>query len=341
LTCLRRVMGTTVVTPVPEPATGVIAVVLVGERQAEVGVVKGDVFLLSRSVNAGPNLAAELKRNLAVHEGQNPDQPVAALYLSGKGAGELRERLKDMVDVPVHTFDPFAGGEVGQLPAGNRGPFAGPMGLLYLKGGGELPLNWVSPRQPKPPSDPNFARMRLWLVAGGALLVGLFVMGQMIVAAEEGAIASLLDQTREVDEKLTVTRDQGKRLKAMRDWANPTWVDEVYDLANRTDLTKVLLDSLAADSLARTDKSKYVGQLTMRGRLLPGTTTARRAAYEGLVAQFSRDGYYSVDTSLSKYEDAAFTLVVKVIRRPPNEYTKQMEDPTVVKDKSKSIGTKN
>src|SRR5262249_52447193 len=161
---------------------GTVMMVLIGEKQAEIGVMRNGHFLLTRSVNAGANLASVVKQNLAVHEGQMPDHPVVAVYLTGRGAGELRERLKEMVEVPVHTFAPFAGGEVGQLPAGNRGPFAGPMGLLYLKAAGELPINWVSPRQPKPPADPNFAKMRFWLVAGIAVLVGLFVMGQMIIA---------------------------------------------------------------------------------------------------------------------------------------------------------------
>jgi hypothetical protein len=79
---------------------------------------------------------------------------VVAVYVGGKGSGELRERLKELVSVPVHTFDPFAGSEAGQLPPGNRGLFAGPMGLLYHRSSGSLPVNFVSPRQPKPPADP-------------------------------------------------------------------------------------------------------------------------------------------------------------------------------------------
>jgi Tfp pilus assembly PilM family ATPase len=338
ISCLRRVMGTTVVTPPPDPADGTVMLVLVGEKQAEIGVMRNGHFLLTRSINAGPNLASEVKRNLAVHEGQMPDHPVVAVYLTGRGAGELRERLKEMVEVPVHTFDPFAGGEVGQMPPGNRGPFAGPMGLLYLKAGGELPLNWVSPRQPKPPADPNFARMRFWLVAGIALLVGLFVMGQLMIAAEEGAINTLNEQIQDVDGKLKAARENGKRLKALQDWANPTWLDEVYELAGRTDLKRVLLDSIDAESLPRDPKtpSKYVGQLKLQGKLLEKTNESRRAAFEHLRGQFSREGYYSIDTAQSKFDDQKFTLVVKVIRRAPGDYRTQLDDPTVVKDKDKS-----
>jgi hypothetical protein len=307
-------------------------------------VLKGDHFLLARSVNAGPNLASEVRRNLAVHAGQAPDQAVVAVYVGGKGAGELRERLKEVLEVPVHSFDPFAAGEVGQLPPGNRGLFAGPMGLLYHKAGGDLPVNWVSPRQPKPPADPNFARMRTWLVAGVALLVGLFIMGFMVVAAEESAISDLGNQKKDVDEKLKQSREQGKQLKAMSDWSNPSWVDEVYDLANRADVTKIRLDSLAADSLPRSEKtpSRWVGQLTMRGRLLSSGAKERRDAYDRLVALFAKEaGYYSIDNSLTKFEDTTFTLVVKVARRAPSDYQSQLDDPTVVKDKSVKTKSKS
>ncbi|NBO93016.1 MAG: hypothetical protein EBV06_12005 [Planctomycetia bacterium] len=342
---LRRVMGTTVVTPSPQPLTGTIALVLVGEKQAEIAIAKGEDFLLSRSVVAGPNLATEIKRNLAVHEVQTPAQPVVAIYLCGKGSGELMSRLKDIIETPVYPFDPLSaqGMETPRSSDGSPGPFAGPMGLLYLQGAGELPINWMSPRQPKPPADPNWGRMRLGLVVGVALLVGLLIMGILMTSAEESAIVSLQDQTREVEEKLKSAQDQSKRLKAIQGWVNPIWLDELYDLAGRTDLTKARFESITSDSITRTEKSKYVGMITMRGKLLATTTASRRETYDQLVAGFTKDGYYSIDTAFSKFEDTAFVLVVRLIHRGPSEYKTVLEDPTIVKDagKSKSRSTRN
>jgi Tfp pilus assembly PilM family ATPase len=339
--CLRRVIGTTVVTPPPEPATGTIAVVVVGEKTAEFGVLHGPDILLARSLQAGPNLMSEIRRNLALYEGQSPDQPVVAIYVAGKGAAELCDRLADVLEIPIHTFDPFAGGEAGSLPAGNRGFFAGPLGLLYHKAMGDLPINWVSPREPKPPPDPLFKRLRVWLLVGFLLLVGLFVGGQILVSEEQSALDRVRSETSDTEEQLKKASEQAKRLKAMRDWSNPTWIDEIYELAGRLELEKIRIDYLGVNSRARVnDKidSRYVGQFTLRGRLLASTTNARRADYDKMIATLTREGYYTVDVGSSKFDDTSFVLVADVVRRSPTEYTLKLEDPTIVKDKAKSTG---
>jgi len=341
--CLRRVIGTTVVTPPPEPATGTIALVLLGEKNAELAVLQGPDFLLARSLPAGPQLFSEIRRNLALHEGQSPDHPIVAVYVAGKGTGELRERLGEVFEIPIHTFDPFAGGEAGVVPAGNRGFFAGALGLLHHKALGDLPINWMSPREPKPPPDPLYKRLRVWLLIGFLLLVGLFVGGQILVSEEQAALERVISETNDTEEKLKKASEQAKRLKAMSDWSNPTWIDEIYDLAGRLDLNKVRIDFLGVTSRSRPgDKNitRYVGQITLRGRLLASSTNARRADYDKMVATFTRENYYTVDAGLSKFEDTAFVLVVDVARRAPDEYTLQLEDPTVVREKSKSSGSR-
>ena len=195
------------------------------------------------------------------------------------------------------------------------------MGLLYLKAGGDLPLNWVSPRQPKPPADPNFAKMRFWLVAGIAVLVGLFLMGQMMIADEEGAINTLNDQIQDAEGKLKIAREHGKHLKAMQDWAQPHVAGRGVRVG-RPHRPEAGPAGLARRGLgSRTDDkkpSKYVGQLKMQGKLLDSTNTSRRAAYDQLQHQFTREGYYAIDTTQSKFDDKKFTLVVKVIRLRPD-----------------------
>ena len=143
-----------------------------------------------------------------------------------------------------------------QLPPGNRGPFAGPMGLLYLKAGRRPADQLRVAAAAEAAGQPELREDALLAVAGIAVLVGLFLMGQMMIAAEEGAITTLNDQIQDAEGKLKIAREHGKRLKAMQDWANPTWLDEVYELAGRTDLKRVLLDSLDADSLRVTARSR-------------------------------------------------------------------------------------
>jgi hypothetical protein len=248
-----------------------------------------------------------------------------------------------VLEIPIHTFDPFAGGEAGALPAGNRGFFAGALGLLHHKALGELPINWVAPREPKPPPDPLFKRLRVWLLVGFLLLVGLFVGGQILVSEEQSALDRVRSETSDTEEQLKRATEQSKRLKAMNEWSNPTWVDEIYDLAGRLDLDKVRVDYLGVGSRGRVSEkiaSRFVGQITLRGRLLGSTTNARRADYDKMVAMFTREGHYTVEAGSSKFDDTSFVLVVDVGRRAPGEYTLKLDDPTVVKDKTKSSGTR-
>jgi hypothetical protein len=231
--CLRQVMGTTVLTPAPEPADGTVAVVVAGERSAEICVFRGPTFLLARSIPVTANLAGEVRRNLAVHAGQAPQHPVRAIYVTGKGSGELRERLSELTEIPVHTFDPFAGSELPELPAGQRGTFAGAVGLLHARAAGDLPINFVAPRQPRAPQSPGYARFRLALVAGITLIVGLLVLGRMVHASLKEELAGVQSMLKDVEKDLMVKKTDASLLKEIDDWESPVWLDELYDLTAR------------------------------------------------------------------------------------------------------------
>src|SRR5205814_2023627 len=113
-------------------------------------------------------LLGEVRRNLAVYAGQNPGQPIAALYVAeAPGLTDLAGRLRDALSLPVYGFDPLTG--AADAPPGPRGAFAGAVGLLHLwaAGKGELPINFEKPREPKPPPDPS----RKPLLAAAAVLV--------------------------------------------------------------------------------------------------------------------------------------------------------------------------
>ena len=112
LTCLTRVAGTTVLTPAPQPADAVVALLTVSDQWAEFCIARGDEPIMARSVVVGPGLTGEVRRNLAVYSGQSPQQPVTALYLATSGEHALlRERLQDLLGIPVHPFDPFGGSD--------------------------------------------------------------------------------------------------------------------------------------------------------------------------------------------------------------------------------------
>jgi Tfp pilus assembly PilM family ATPase len=356
-TTLRKVMGTTVLTPLPNPPDGVVAVVLLAEKSAEISILQGQTILLARSLTNSANLATDVRRSLAVHAGQMPHLPVSAVYLTGRGSGELRQRLGELVEVPVYTFDPFAWASSvdvsemgparirgaitpaelldeadGARPAGRFGTFAGAMGLLFLESAGALPVNFVSPRQPRPQANPNYRLIRLALVASVALFLGLFVLGRVLHASWSDELSKLKDDSQRLEQQLTDTRTNGKRLKEIDDWDNVVWLDFLYDLnAVIPDVNALRITSVVTEPLPRTAKSKAAAKATIKGKLL-GRGNLRKP-FDQLVDELKKDGYYSIE-NLTVVNDT-FSLTVVIERRAPGDYKYQIKEEA----KSKTTST--
>src|SRR5262249_28896112 len=151
-----------------------------------------------------------------------------------------------------------AGSETHELPTGQRGAFAGAMGLLVERASADrekrpLAINFVSPRQARPPVNPNYRLIRTGLVAGVVLLVGSIALGRMALANEEARKESVVGAAASVDSQLKRTSANAKRLKEVDSWDTPVWLDEVYDLARRIrDVNKLRVTQFNAEPLAQT-----------------------------------------------------------------------------------------
>jgi hypothetical protein len=332
--CIRQVMGKTALTPPPEPADGVFAVVVIGEKTAELCVMRDQTFLLTRSLTAGANLTGEVRRNLAMHNNQMPQATIKAVYVAGKGAGELRELLGSaLAETAVHVFDPFAGSEAKQLPTGNRGTFAGAVGLLHAKAAGQMPINFVSPREPKPPKNPHVRLYRVAAVAFVAVVVTLIGLGQLMAAMKNAEAETLEGSKEKTKTDYTRKAAEAKQLKALDDWDAPVWGDELYELTARiNDVNQLRATSIQLETIPRTANSKFAGRLTIRGKLLNKTNP--RGPLDDLIRAFRREGYYSPQAP--KIEADVFTLVVNLERRPPGEYQARLEGEKDVKEKAKT-----
>ena len=302
----------------PEDPEGADAVVVIGERWAEFAVLRGQTPLLSRTMAVGPGLAGEVRRNLTVYAGQAGRPPVRALYVAGAGA-ELRQRLSDLVETPIHEFDPFAGAVGLDVPPGARGGFAGAAGLLFARAEPRgLPINFVQPRQPKPPSNPSNRRATFAAAAGILLLVGLASCCWVVYANAAGNLRTVEQQRDGLEQQLQDLRKEGKLYKALDDWDNVDWLDELYDLTDRIpDVNALRITQLTMEPTTRAAKVEYSAHIILRGTFVGNEG---RKALDQLIDGFKQDGYYSSEGP--KVVGNQFTLTVKVERRPPSAYNK-------------------
>lgn len=317
--CLRKVMGTTVVTPAPEPANATIAVVVVHERTAEMCVLKGSNFLLTRSLPAGPNLASDVRRTLSVHAGQSPQFPVAAVYVAGREATELRQRLTELSEIPVHTFDPFAGSSAADLPQGNRGTFAGAMGMLFAQGEGQLPINFVAPRQPRAPETGNF---RFFIRVAAACFLGfvaIMLLGMVVQASYERENADLKERLAKKEQELKNTKVNAIRLKAIDDWDNVVVLDEYYDVTKKIDLKVMKVTAFKMEPVARKPGSSMTGKATIQGEMI-GKSSAATVAGQLVKRYEAERDYYDPQVPDIDSKKGTFSLVVYVARRSPEEH---------------------
>jgi Tfp pilus assembly PilM family ATPase len=304
-TCVERLAGTTVLTPPPEPADAAVAVLAVGEGWAEFCVSRGSSLLLARALAAGPNLAAEVRRSLAVYAGQGGSQPVKAAYVAG-GAdnASVRERLHNLTELPTHLLDPFAGTDVPDAPAPEkRGGFVGLVGLLHLQGSrGGLPINFAAPKQPRPPEDPNRRKLLLGGLAAVAVMAAVGLLAFLEINKLDRQVKLQLAANAELDKQLKTYEEDDARVKAIGAWSDGdvVWLDELYDLTDRfpdPDKDKVRLEKLTGDVVEKAanakekTKDKHVAKMSMEGVSGP-----EDRPLDHMLDAFRSDKFYAIPT---------------------------------------------
>jgi len=333
LACLQQVIGTTGLTPPPDLPNATVAVLTVTERWAEFCVGRGDQLLLARSLAIGTTLAGEVKRNVSVFSGQSSDRPVKAVYVSGSAEhAALCERLEQMLETRVYLMDPFAGIDRPEFPQGHRGGFSGVVGLVHAWAKG-LPINFVRPKEPKPPQDPNKRKLLLGAAVAAAVLVAAFSLCHSKLAAKEDELADLSARKVKLDQQLVKLEDEAKRIQALDTWSQTevVWLDELYDLtAVFPDTNAIRLTNLLCEPLTVSAKNKGGPVAKMA---LDGVTTDNDEALNELRYKLIEESSYSVDAKVvgrnrSGLERGRFPRQFKnnvnVSKRPRNSYMLQI-----------------
>lgn len=261
--CLKEVAGTTATVPAPASPNSPVAMVTLGNRWGEFCVLRGQEVIQTRSLTVGPNLAAEIRRNLVVYAAQTRQPPVEAVYLAlGSPQPALVGQLQDRLEIPIHTFDPFAGAEAPELPTSSRGSFAGAVGLLHLQSQSlDTPVNFTRPKEPKPPKQELNTLQVAMVVLGASLLLVLTLFAyRHFVTRKQQELAQLQEKTRLQEMTLKRMEQEEECLKHLDNWDSVAWVDELYEVAKRAE--PFVKDSF----LLREIEGKYINKVEIGRR---------------------------------------------------------------------------
>lgn len=318
--------------PKPDPTTA-IAVLAIGNTGGEFLVSRGSQVLFARPV-AQPTLAndltllSEIRRNLAVHSGQNAQAPVKALYIAE--GGTLRgfaERIRTTLAIPVHSLEPLGG--TGKSSDASAGQLASAVGIGRLLSAGELPINFVKPREPKAAADPNRRPILLGVALAMTILCGLGFLAWMQLGGRDNDIASLRRELDSLNNEYSRIEPEAKRADEVKKWldGDVIWLDELYDLAAKCpDLIKLRFTSLSFDPSPKgaSTKKHYVGRVSIDGLAAEDET-----AFKQFRAELQSDPNYLVEAPVTKpvgfgadrrLFSHQFSLKFDLEQRPPEKY---------------------
>lgn len=319
-----------------------IALLVSGDKWAEFSIVQNGRLLLTRSLSTpleDADLLGEIRRNLAVHAGQNPAEPVRALHVSDDRLGA---RLQDKLAIPVRPLDPFAGLRCDAVLPDPRGPFAGAVGLLRAWVADKaLPINFTQPREPKPAGTGTSLKVLVGVAASIMLLVGLGVAAWLQLDRRDSEIHRLTLERLALDGQLVRINEDAARIDALADWhgRSVVWLDELYDLTQRVpDHSAMRVTNLTADLTAATTKvgkdkakDKCAGKIVLRG-----VSSDKSGVVDNLVAQMVRDGSYRVGASqwsqnvlgLERFRfNQQFITPIEIEPRKPEFYVRRLPPP--------------
>lgn len=293
------------------------AVVLLNCRWAELNVLQASKLIFSRSLGAGPTLAAEVRRNLTVLANQTRGGLARSgprvLYL----VGATPEQPFQGLDLPVLALDLFTESELAKIALDNRSGLAACLGLAHAWARKEVAINLVNPREPAPVTDTG-RRNRLLRWAGAAvLLLVAWMGGQMLLAREREKIQELTEAKAQTEANFKRLEQDRVDLEALKEWDQGAipWIDELYDIAARFPrvtglrLTKIQIEPIAR----RTAKDKFAARMVLNG-VVP-------AGKEGLLKQFTdsmRDPHLQIRDN--RLRGQSFTIAVDVARQSAREY---------------------
>jgi Tfp pilus assembly PilM family ATPase len=338
LAALDRAIASGAVTA-PEGRRASVAILSRGEKWSELLIARDGQVVFSRAVSATsltsePALLGELRRNLAVYNGQSPQQPVESLYVveaAGPASG-WSGRIQAGLSIQVQAFDPLAGVEHQTAPEA-RGHFAALAGLLQLKTQSKpLPIDFAHTRQAV---DKGVNQRRL-IGAGAAVLALLIIgglgLGFMRVQQKQARLVTLVKEKNELEKQRKEMEEDEKRIKALKDWDDTrvNWLDQMYDVAAMVpDHNSMRFEQFRGEplTLSKNAKVKNVARMFLKIQTEPGNIMdAFRAALssEKRYANIVPTVKGGVATASAGKLTQSYELRADIEKRPSSEFTRKL-----------------
>jgi hypothetical protein len=329
------IAATAAASPPPDP-TAAVAVLALTPRGGEFLVARGDQLLFARPI-ASPALASdatllgEVRRSLAVYSGQSPQAPVRGVYVAEGGSPPgVTDRFRDTLAVPVHALNP-----PGVAPGVPAGAVAAVYGTARAMSAGAMPINFVKPREPKPPADPHRRPILLGAALAAVIVLGLGSLAWTQLSARDAEIARLRGELNGLDQTLSKTEPDAKRWDEVKRWMDGgvVWLDELYDLAaevpdnSKMRIVQFTADPIALPANAPPGRRHHVGRVTLRGLVTEDPKTLTQFMNELVKTSAYRVEPKSVARNTMGIEQRTFSQQFstryELEKRPPSAFTRQ------------------
>jgi Tfp pilus assembly PilM family ATPase len=306
------------------PVGAVEALLVIGPRWADLGILRGQTLLFARSLGVGATLAGEVKRSLTVFNAGS-ETPVHSLFVASDGEeSALCSRLQESLGVPVQFLDSFLPGDAVQVDKARRGRFTAAIGLLqrwWEKP--ELGINFVSPKEPRVVENPRKRQKVLAAVLGAIVFVFLVVFGNIVLAGKKEQIQELNNRKMEVEGRLRGYAQESADITFLKDWKNTSisWLDELYDLSAKFPEQKGfrIVSITANPSKKSASKEKFVASVILTGLVQPDDT----ATVNAFVKEINKSNHLRATpgpTTTGTGKQSSFSVKVDLVHQTPEKY---------------------
>jgi len=302
------------------------ALLSIGSRWADLGILRGQTLLFARSLGVGATLAAEVRRSLAVFNAGS-ETAVSALYVASDGdETALCGRLRELLNLPVHYLDAFLPADTVQIDKARRGRFTAAIGLLQRwSEKPELGINFVAPKEPKAAENPRRRQKVLLGVVAAVVAVFLIIFGNMLLSDKKAKIAELNIEKADEEAKVKKMAQEAADIAGIKEWDNTTisWLDELWDLTARfPNLRGLKVDSITASTnSSKKQKEKFVATMTING------VTPDLGKVNELVTAMNKSG---LRARLDRFDPGQatgqikFQVNVDLVHQKPSDYTTKL-----------------